>query len=55
MQVSLNVNQKLPRREVINSMPKVGKKHFSYSEKGKKAAKKYAKKIKKKVSYGKKT
>ena len=22
MQVSLNVNQKLPRREVINSMPK---------------------------------
>ena len=54
MQVSLNVILKLPRREVINSMPKVGKKHFSYSEKGKKAAKKYAKKIKKKVSYGKK-
>ena len=30
-------------------MPKVGKKHFSYTKKGKKAAKKYAKKIKKKV------
>ena len=35
-------------------MPKVGKKHFSYSDKGKKAAKKYAKKVGKKVKYGKK-
>ena len=35
-------------------MPKVGEKHFSYSEKGKKAAKKYSKKTGKKVSYGKK-
>jgi len=30
-------------------MPKVGKKKFSYTEKGKKAARKYAKKIKRKV------
>ena len=29
-------------------MPKVGKKHFSYTDKGKKAAKKYAKKLSKK-------
>lgn len=35
-------------------MPKVGKKKFSYTDKGKKAAKKYAKKMNKKVSYGKK-
>lgn len=27
-------------------MPKVGSKHFSYTEKGKKAAKKYAQKMK---------
>ena len=32
-------------------MPKVGKKHFKYDEKGKKAAKKYAKKTGKKVKY----
>ena len=32
-------------------MPKVGNKHFSYSEKGKKAAKKHAKKTGQKVSY----
>ena len=32
-------------------MPRVGKKHFSYSEKGKKAAKKYAKRVGKKVKY----
>ena len=32
-------------------MPKVGKKHFSYSKKGKAAAKKYAKKTKKKVKH----
>ena len=31
-------------------MPKVGKKHFSYTEKGKKAARKYAKKTGKKVT-----
>jgi|TARA_R110002073_G_scaffold159399_2_gene314608 hypothetical protein len=31
-------------------MPKVGKKHFSYSDKGKKAAKAYAKKTGKKVT-----
>ena len=30
-------------------MPKVGKKKFSYTEKGKKAARKYAKKLRKKV------
>jgi hypothetical protein len=30
-------------------MPKVGKKKFSYTEKGKKAARKYAKKLKRKV------
>jgi hypothetical protein len=30
-------------------MPKVGKKHFPYSAKGKKAAKKYAKKTGKKI------
>ena len=30
-------------------MPKVGKKHFSYSKKGKMAAKKYAKKLGKKI------
>ena len=30
-------------------MPKVGKKHFSYTKKGKKAAKKYAKKTGKKT------
>ena len=35
-------------------MPKVGKKKFSYTKKGKQAAKKYAKKAGKKVSYGKK-
>jgi len=35
-------------------MPKVGKKKFSYTDKGKKAAKKYAKKVGKKVKYGKK-
>ena len=29
-------------------MPRVGKKHFSYTDKGKKAAKKYAKKLRKK-------
>tara|TARA_R110000744_G_scaffold146358_1_gene259274 strand:+ start:380 stop:538 length:159 start_codon:yes stop_codon:yes gene_type:complete len=32
-------------------MPRVGKKHFSYTEKGKKAAKAYAKKRGKKISY----
>lgn len=31
-------------------MPKVGKKYFAYSEKGKKAAKKYAKKIRQKIT-----
>jgi|TARA_R110002020_G_scaffold78702_6_gene197735 hypothetical protein len=31
-------------------MPKVGKKHFSYTAKGKKAAKAYAKKTGKRVS-----
>ena len=36
-------------------MPKVGKKHFSYSVKGKAAAKKYAKKAGKKVSKPKKS
>lgn len=30
-------------------MPKVGKKHFAYTAKGKKAAYKYAKKVGKKV------
>ena len=35
-------------------MPKVGNKHFSYSAKGKAAAKKYAKKVGKKVKKGKK-
>lgn len=30
-------------------MPKVNGRHFSYSEKGKKAAKKFAKKVDKKV------
>lgn len=33
-------------------MPKVGKKHFSYTKKGKAAAKKFAKKIGKKVMSG---
>tara|TARA_R100001082_G_scaffold75846_3_gene43971 strand:+ start:3061 stop:3219 length:159 start_codon:yes stop_codon:yes gene_type:complete len=32
-------------------MPKVGKKHFSYTKEGKEAAKAYAKKSGKKVSY----
>lgn len=32
-------------------MPRVGSRHFAYSEKGKKAAKKYAKKMKNK-KYG---
>ena len=36
-------------------MPKVGKKHFSYSKKGKAAAKRYAKKTGKKVTNKKKT
>ena len=36
-------------------MPKVGKKHFSYSSKGKAAAKKYAKKTGQKMSRKKKT
>ena len=31
-------------------MPKVGKKHFSYSPKGRKAAKAYAKKTGKKIT-----
>lgn len=31
-------------------MPKVGNKHFSYSEKGRKAAKKYAKKTGRKMT-----
>ena len=35
-------------------MPKVGKKHFSYSLAGKKAAKRYAKKTGKKVTHKKK-
>jgi len=39
---------------MIFIMPKVGSKHFSYSKKGKVAAKKYAKKKKKKVVYKKK-
>ena len=30
-------------------MPRVGNKHFSYTKKGKKAAKEYAKKTKKKI------
>tara|TARA_R100001594_G_scaffold12979_3_gene28366 strand:- start:1749 stop:1898 length:150 start_codon:yes stop_codon:yes gene_type:complete len=30
-------------------MPKVGNKHFSYTKKGKKEAKKYAEKTKKKI------
>ncbi len=34
-------------------MPKVGKKKFSYTKKGKKAAKRYAKKMGKKMRYGK--
>ena len=34
-------------------MPKVGKKKFSYSKKGKKAASKYSKKVGKKVKKGK--
>ena len=36
-------------------MPKVGKKKFNYTAKGKAAAKKYAKKVGKKVSKPKKT
>ena len=32
-------------------MPKVGNKHFSYSDKGKKAAKRHAKKTGQKVKY----
>jgi len=36
-------------------MPKVGKKHFSYSKKGKEAAKAYAKKTGKKVTRKKKS
>jgi hypothetical protein len=32
-------------------MPKVGKKHFSYSKKGRAAAKSHAKKTGRKVSY----
>jgi hypothetical protein len=32
-------------------MPKVGTKHFSYTKKGKEAAKKYAKKKNMKVKY----
>jgi len=35
-------------------MPKVGKKHFSYSEKGKKSAKAYAKKTGQKMTKKKK-
>lgn len=35
-------------------MPKVGNKHFAYTEKGKKAAKEYAKKSGKKMSHKKK-
>jgi|TARA_R100001594_G_scaffold138311_1_gene181875 hypothetical protein len=35
-------------------MPRVGKKHFSYSKKGKAAAKRYAKKTGKKVTHKKK-
>jgi len=35
-------------------MPRVGKKHFSYSTAGKKAAKRYAKKTGKKVTHKKK-
>ena len=35
-------------------MPKVGRKHFSYSAAGKKAAKRYAKKTGKKVTHKKK-
>ena len=34
-------------------MPKVGKKKFSYTKKGKKAAKRYDKKTGKKMRYGK--
>jgi len=34
-------------------MPKVGKKKFSYTKKGKQAAKRYAKKTGKKMRYGK--
>jgi len=36
-------------------MPKVGKKHFSYSKKGKAAAKAYAKRTGKTITKGKKT
>ena len=32
-------------------MPKVGKKHFKYTSKGKRAAKRYAKKTGQKASY----
>lgn len=32
-------------------MPKVGKKHFSYTKKGKAAAKKHAKKTGKRMNY----
>jgi len=35
-------------------MPRVGRKHFSYSKAGKKAAKRYAKKTGKKVTHKKK-
>ena len=35
-------------------MPKVGKKKFPYTEAGKKAAKKHAKKVGKRVTWGKK-
>jgi|TARA_R110000765_G_scaffold422820_1_gene530938 hypothetical protein len=35
-------------------MPSVGRKHFSYSKAGKKAAKRYAKKTGKKVTHKKK-
>jgi hypothetical protein len=35
-------------------MPKVGGKHYSYSTKGRKAAKRAAKRTGKKVSYGRK-
>jgi len=35
-------------------MPRVGRKHFSYSKKGQKRAAEYARKTGKKISYGKK-
>mgnify|MGYP003153933795 CR=1 FL=1 len=48
------MTQTIVNRVSKGNMPKVGKKHFSYTVAGKKAAKSYAKKTGKKVSYKKK-